>query len=148
MFFSFKILWTIENHHHLVGVCFKSFFNHPGQASLRTWICLRLFVLVKTTLLQHQGTTIQGFVDTGIGQSTCGDYCCGLTKLRSFSSPAGTSGYVCLFESLANLSAAWLGKTTMREGYNTDESKIHVQFGISDIDGYGTYTSENMDSSA
>ena len=47
-FFPFKILWTIENHHHLVGVCFKSFSNHPGQASLRTWICLRLFVLFRS----------------------------------------------------------------------------------------------------
>jgi len=51
------------------------------------------------------GTAIlKGFVDPGLGPSICSDYCCGLPKLRSFSSPAGSSGYVCLFESFANLS--------------------------------------------
>ena len=52
---------------------------------------------------------IQGFVDTGIGQSTCGDYCCGLTKLRAMSTPSGSSGYVCQLDSLANLSVAGPG---------------------------------------
>ena len=51
----------------------------------------------------------QGFVDTGIGQSTCGDYCCGLTKLRAMSTPSGSSGYVCQLDSLANLSVAGPG---------------------------------------
>lgn len=61
------------------------------------------------------GTAIlKGFVDTGIGQSTCGDYCCGLTKLRALSTPTGTSGYVCQLDSLANLS--------VMEGYYTSSS--------------------------
>ena len=57
-----------------------------------------------------EGTAIlKGFVDTGSGQARCGDYCCGLPKLRSFLSDLGASGYVCGLQSVSNL--------TVMQGY-------------------------------
>ena len=54
------------------------------------------------------GTAIlKGFVDTGSGQNRCGDYCCGLPKLREYST-TGASGFVCLLRGPADLSVPWL----------------------------------------
>lgn len=41
-----KILWTIENHHHLVGVCYKKLkpFSNHRHSSLRIYLDLFAFV--------------------------------------------------------------------------------------------------------
>ena len=62
------------------------------------------------------GTAIlKGFVDTGSGVQRCGDYCCGLPKLREFTS-ASAAGWVCLLRGLENL--------TVMEGYYQETQQV------------------------
>lgn len=63
-----------------------------------------------------EGTAIlKGFVDTGSGPQRCGDYCCGLPKLREFTSTT-SSGWVCLLRGLEDL--------TVMEGYYQDTQQV------------------------